>query len=60
MAREKVVIDLRHTDVFEAKALAGTLDGIGTVYDGVAVVALDHPRVREADQCAGRPRRVAW
>jgi LacI family transcriptional regulator len=48
MAREKVVIDLRHTDVFEAKTLAGTLDGIGTVYDGVAVVALDHPRVREA------------
>ena len=24
------------------------LDGIGPVYDGVAVVALDHPRVREA------------
>jgi LacI family transcriptional regulator len=48
MAHEKVVIDLLHTDVFEAQALAGTLDGIGAVYDGVAVVALDHPRVREA------------
>ena len=46
--REKVVIDLRHTDVFEAPVLAATLDAIGPVYDGVAVVALDHPRVREA------------
>ena len=28
--------------------LAATLDSIGDIYDGVAVVALDHPRVREA------------
>lgn len=48
MVREKVAIDLRHNDVFEAQALASTLDGIGSAYDGVAVVALDHPRVREA------------
>ena len=48
MAREKVVIDLRHTDVFDARKLAATLDTIGPVYDGVAVVALDDPRVREA------------
>jgi len=48
MAQEKVAIDLRHTDVFDPQALAATLDTIGTVYDGVAVVALDHPRVREA------------
>jgi LacI family transcriptional regulator len=48
MAAEKVVIDLRHTDVFEADTLATALDEIGTVYDGVAVVALDHPQVREA------------
>ncbi len=48
MAQEKVVIDLRRTDVFEAEALAETLDSIGSNYDGVAVVALDHPRVREA------------
>jgi len=48
MAREKVVIDLIHTDVFDAQQLASTLDTIGAVYDGVAVVALDHPRVREA------------
>lgn len=48
MAREKVVIDLRHSDVFDAQKLSATLDSIGPVYDGVAVVALDHPRVREA------------
>jgi LacI family transcriptional regulator len=48
MEREKVVIDLLHTDVFDAQQLAMTLDTIGSIYDGVAVVALDHPRVREA------------
>jgi LacI family transcriptional regulator len=48
MAREKVAIDLRHTDVFDAATLAETLDQIGPIYDGVAVVALDHPRVRES------------
>lgn len=48
MAMEKVAIDLRHTDVFAAETLARTLDDISTGYDGVAVVALDHPRVREA------------
>jgi LacI family transcriptional regulator len=48
MVREKVVIDLRHTDVFDAQQLSTTLDTIGPIYDGVAVVALDHPRVREA------------
>jgi LacI family transcriptional regulator len=48
MALEKVAIDLRHTDVFAAETLARTLDEIGAGYDGVAVVALDHPRVRES------------
>lgn len=48
MTQEKVVIDLRHTDVFSAETLSAALDQIGTVYDGVAVVALDHPRVRES------------
>ncbi len=48
MAQEKIVVDLRLTDVFTATALAETLDSIGENYDGVAVVALDHPRVREA------------
>ena len=48
MAAEKVVIDLRHTDVFDAAVLAAALDEVGSIYDGVAVVALDHPQVREA------------
>ncbi|MFO1122013.1 MAG: LacI family DNA-binding transcriptional regulator [Hyphomicrobiales bacterium] len=48
MAQEKVVIDLRHTDVFAAEALSATLETISDLYDGVAVVALDHPRVRES------------
>lgn len=48
MAQEKIIIDLRLTDVFDADALAKTLDAIGSIYDGVAVVALDHPRIREA------------
>lgn len=48
LASERVHIDLRLTDVFDAATLAATLDSIGDIYDGVAVVALDHPRVREA------------
>ena len=48
LVSERVHIDLRLTDVFDAATLASTLDSIGDIYDGVAVVALDHPRVREA------------
>ena len=48
LASERVHIDLRLTDVFDATTLASTLDSIGDIYEGVAVVALDHPRVREA------------
>ena len=48
MTQDKVNIDLRLTDVFDAEVLARTLDQIGDIYDGVAVVALDHPRVKEA------------
>ena len=48
LAAEKISIDLRLTDVFEPVELAATLDQIGDIYDGVAVVALDHPRVKEA------------
>ncbi len=48
MVQEKAVIDLRLTDVFDAETLASALERLGSTYDGVAVVALDHPRVREA------------
>jgi LacI family transcriptional regulator len=48
MAPERIIIDMRLTDVFDGEVLAATLDQIGDIYDGVAVVALDHPSVREA------------
>ena len=48
MAGERVVITARQIDVLNGEALAQTLDSVGDDYDGVAVVALDHPAVREA------------
>lgn len=47
MASERVAVDLHHVDVFDGQALADRLRGLGG-YDGVAVVALDQPVVREA------------
>ncbi|MGE0213277.1 MAG: LacI family DNA-binding transcriptional regulator [Parvibaculaceae bacterium] len=47
-AADRITISARLTDVFDPKALAGTLLGLGEEFDGIAVVALDHPRVREA------------
>jgi LacI family transcriptional regulator len=44
---ERVIADILYTDVFEPQALADALHGLKG-YDGVAVVALDHPKVREA------------
>jgi LacI family transcriptional regulator len=44
---ERVNADILYTDVFEPQALADALHGLKG-YDGVAVVALDHPKVREA------------
>lgn len=41
-------VDIVETDVFDADALTRTLEDIGPKYDGLAVVALDHPRVRAA------------
>jgi len=43
-----VFIDVRHVDVFDPAALADTLETLPAHYDGVAVVAVDHPRVRAA------------
>lgn len=49
MGRERVAIDTRVTDVFAAANLTRTLDEIAKDgYEGVALVALDHPQVREA------------
>ena len=41
-------IDVIEVDVFDAEALAQTLDQLDATYQGVATVALDHPRVRVA------------
>jgi LacI family transcriptional regulator len=48
MAPERVAIMTKKVDVFNGELLAATLDEIGDDIDGVAVVALDHPAVREA------------
>jgi len=48
LAGERAVADVIWTDVFDPAALARTLDGIDDSYEGVAVVALDHPMVRQA------------
>jgi LacI family transcriptional regulator len=43
MAQERVIIDLRLTDVFDAPTLAKTLDSIGEIYDGVVTLVSDVP-----------------
>ncbi len=45
---ERVSIAERLTDVFDPLKLARALEELGREYDGIAVVALDHPAVREA------------
>jgi LacI family transcriptional regulator len=44
---ERVHADTLYTDVFDPGALADALKGLDG-YQGIAVVALDHPQVREA------------
>lgn len=48
LVAERVAADILYTDVFDANALAASLGRLGEGYDGVAVVALDHPNVRAA------------
>jgi LacI family transcriptional regulator len=48
MSAERVAIMIKRVDVFDGELLAHTLDELGEDVDGVAVVALDHPAVREA------------
>ena len=48
LSAERVCIAVRLVDVFDAMALAEELESLGDDFDGVAVVALDHPAVREA------------
>ncbi|WP_395022891.1 LacI family DNA-binding transcriptional regulator [Dongia sp.] len=48
LENQRAFADVIWTDVFDPAALAKTLDGIDDSYEGVAVVALDHPMVRQA------------
>lgn len=45
---QRAFVDLLHVDVFDPAAIADALSKLGDIYQGVAVVALDHPAVREA------------
>jgi LacI family transcriptional regulator len=46
LAARRLAVQTVPTDVFDPTALASTLESLGDGFDGVAVVALDHPRVR--------------
>jgi LacI family transcriptional regulator len=48
VAGERVEIGVTLVDVFDGEVLAAALEGLRRAVDGVAVVALDHPSVREA------------
>jgi LacI family transcriptional regulator len=48
LAGERASVERMFVDVFDPQVLASALEGLAGAYDGVAVVALDHPRVREA------------
>ena len=48
LAPQRAYIETIRVDVFDPEALASTLEGLGTRYQGVATVALDHPRIRDA------------
>ncbi len=48
LADQRALADVIWADVFDPVALAETLERIDDRYEGVAVVALDHPMVREA------------
>jgi LacI family transcriptional regulator len=48
LAGQRGFIDILHVDVFDPDVLAGALETLSPAYHGVAVIALDHPRVRAA------------
>src|SRR5215475_13805101 len=59
LASQRAFIDVLHVDVFDPNALAGALASLSPSYDGVATIALDHPKVRAAiDDLANRGIRV--
>ena len=48
LAGQRAYIDVLHVDVFDPDELSETLETLGDTFDGVATVALDHPRVLAA------------
>lgn len=55
LAGQRGFIDIVHVDVFDPDVLADALENLPLAYQGVAVVALDHPKVRDAiDELAAR------
>ncbi|MBR0787313.1 LacI family DNA-binding transcriptional regulator [Bradyrhizobium iriomotense] len=48
LSARRLNVEMVTTDVFDAAVLAASLETLSGDYDGVAVVALDHPTVRAA------------
>jgi LacI family transcriptional regulator len=48
LSSRRLGVETVATDVFDPSVLAASLEGLSDDYDGVAVVALDHPGVRAA------------
>jgi LacI family transcriptional regulator len=48
LSASRISLDVVGTNVFDPETLATTLETAGPRFDGIAVVALDHPRVRAA------------
>ena len=48
LSARRLALKMVATDVFDASVLASSLEALAGGYDGVAVVALDHPSVRAA------------
>jgi LacI family transcriptional regulator len=48
LSARRIVVEVITTDIFNPETLAGTLDSLHGRFDGLAVVALDHPSVRAA------------
>jgi LacI family transcriptional regulator len=48
LSARRIVVEAITTDIFNPETLARTLDSLHGRFDGVAVVALDHPGVRTA------------
>lgn len=48
LSARRLAVEIMATDVFDPAVLAATLESLAGEFDGVAVVALDHPSVRAA------------